>query len=349
MHDLDGAVRGTDWRTGAAARVPILSLWGGMDRTITPDLAACVFNRYKADNANVTVCVDPASTHGSIVTSHADYVNQWIAAVTLGATAPAACRYNQTNLSANEAGALDIGDDAGTRTRATASCRRIDPATVASGRDGAVRRRSLARKRELQGDHDQAARRRRHRFGHGHHGPRGPRAQKARTLLAQVAALLPGLVTMSADDRIHSNGKLQTDEPTAMTKLLLAAGKHAALFGALADKDGGKNDATFEPQPAIDDLARVTALQQLSDDAGSLAQTLSDTLLHFGGSAQDVVGRCDHQREQDRGPRARERCGRGARVLRGARPECGAGAAAQQGREDRDAGEVIRQAREARK
>ncbi len=105
-----------DWPhiTGSALNVPILSLYGAQDQTITPDLAACVFRRYKTDNADVTVCLDPNAGHSSLVSMRADYVNQWIDALTLGGTAPPPCQYNQNNLVQNEAGVLDPGDDAGT-------------------------------------------------------------------------------------------------------------------------------------------------------------------------------------------------------------------------------------------
>ncbi len=95
-----------DWPhfTGKAAQVPILSLYGGGDETITPDIAACVFTRYKADTANYKVCFDPAGTHPSIVSLRADYVNDWIAARSLGGAEPAACPSDESALK-DDAGA----------------------------------------------------------------------------------------------------------------------------------------------------------------------------------------------------------------------------------------------------
>jgi pimeloyl-ACP methyl ester carboxylesterase len=95
-----------DWPhiTGAAAQIPILSLYGGMDHTITPDLAACVFQRYKTDSLKYKVCLDPNGGHSSIVAYRADYVNDWIAARTLGAAEPAACPSDETSLK-DDAGA----------------------------------------------------------------------------------------------------------------------------------------------------------------------------------------------------------------------------------------------------
>jgi hypothetical protein len=114
------------------------------------------------------------------------------------------------------------------------------------------------------------------------------RAEKARGHLAQIAELLPGLVHLSTEDRLHSNGRFQAGEVPAMKKLLVAAGKHPALFTALADKDGGKDAETFEPQPAIDDLDRITALQDLAADAESFVEQINDTLLAFGADARAI-------------------------------------------------------------
>lgn len=98
-----------DWPhiTGAAKTIPILSLYGGQDTTITPDLAACVFDRYKADGLNYKVCFDPAGSHSSIVSVRADYVNEWIAARTLGGAEPAVCPNDEKALN----------DDAGVRVQ----------------------------------------------------------------------------------------------------------------------------------------------------------------------------------------------------------------------------------------
>ena len=90
--------------TDKALSVPILSLYGGQDTTITPDLAACVFDRYKADKVTYKVCFDPAGTHNTIVSVRADYVNDWIAARALGAAEPAACPNDESALK-DDAGA----------------------------------------------------------------------------------------------------------------------------------------------------------------------------------------------------------------------------------------------------
>jgi pimeloyl-ACP methyl ester carboxylesterase len=95
-----------DWPhfMGAALQVPVLSLYGGQDTTITPDIAACVFGRYKADTLNYKVCFDPAASHSGIVSLQSSYVNDWIAARTLGAAEPAACPSDESALK-DDAGA----------------------------------------------------------------------------------------------------------------------------------------------------------------------------------------------------------------------------------------------------
>jgi pimeloyl-ACP methyl ester carboxylesterase len=90
--------------TGNAATSPLLVLYGGEDTTISNGLARCVFDRLTTDNANYKVCFEPTADHGGIVRMRADYVNDWIASLTLGAAAPTACPEDQTNL-VNDAGA----------------------------------------------------------------------------------------------------------------------------------------------------------------------------------------------------------------------------------------------------
>ncbi|MEO8798666.1 MAG: alpha/beta fold hydrolase, partial [Polyangiaceae bacterium] len=90
--------------TGTAASTPLLVLYGGQDTTITPDRAACVFDRLTTDAASYKVCFEPTANHGGIVRMRADYVNDWIAGVALGAAMPADCPDNQSSL-VDDAGA----------------------------------------------------------------------------------------------------------------------------------------------------------------------------------------------------------------------------------------------------
>lgn len=77
--------------TGNATKVPFLVLYGGADTTIPPGRMRCGLDRLKADGLTLTSCYEAAETHGGILDAKADYVADWIASVTLGAAAPAAC------------------------------------------------------------------------------------------------------------------------------------------------------------------------------------------------------------------------------------------------------------------
>jgi hypothetical protein len=80
---------------------------GGEDQTVTPSYAQCGIDKINGDFANggsssFTVCYDPTAIHGGEVGSgvdvttaitrrSADWINQFIAAQTLGASPPAPC------------------------------------------------------------------------------------------------------------------------------------------------------------------------------------------------------------------------------------------------------------------
>ncbi|MBX3210258.1 MAG: alpha/beta fold hydrolase [Labilithrix sp.] len=86
--------------TGAAATTPILMMYGGADTTITPDRMACALDRLKSDGTNLTVCYEGTADHASIIDVRGEHVADWIASLTLGATAPAACAANESAITA---------------------------------------------------------------------------------------------------------------------------------------------------------------------------------------------------------------------------------------------------------
>lgn len=116
------------------------------------------------------------------------------------------------------------------------------------------------------------------------------RVRQVHNLLLQILTLLPGLIHMSVPDRRRSKGKFRSGEIEAMRKLLVAAGKHPDVFAALADKDGGKDPKIFEAQPAIDDLERLVAIQEIAEAVELMAEKLGDTLLSIGAKARAVIG-----------------------------------------------------------
>ena len=91
-------------RPHLSTQVPILIEYGANDTTIDPTRMACVTDRLKSDSVAYTFCLDPSVGHQGIVRAHADYVADWIAAQTLGGTAPAACALTDKNL-VDDAGA----------------------------------------------------------------------------------------------------------------------------------------------------------------------------------------------------------------------------------------------------
>lgn len=115
------------------------------------------------------------------------------------------------------------------------------------------------------------------------------RLAQARPLLAKIRELLPGLVTLSVDERKHSSGRLQHGEPDAMRKLLHAAGKHPEHFTALASKDHGKDPRAFEVEPALADLERIEVVVPFAEEAEELLTAITDSLLELGASAREVV------------------------------------------------------------
>lgn len=89
--------------TGEAAKVPVLFVYGNKDTTLAPSRMTCARDWLKTTGGNVTYCVEPEADHVGIVGARASWVNDWIAARTLGAPEPSPC----------PKGADDIVDDTG--------------------------------------------------------------------------------------------------------------------------------------------------------------------------------------------------------------------------------------------
>lgn len=77
--------------TGAAAKIPILFLYGNKDTTIPPERVTCARDRLKTDMANVTWCVEPEADHSGIVKQRQGYAIDWLLSKTAGTPAPAPC------------------------------------------------------------------------------------------------------------------------------------------------------------------------------------------------------------------------------------------------------------------
>ncbi len=73
--------------TGAAATTPIFVAYGMKDTTIPPNRMRCALDRLKSDGVNLTVCVEPDATHGSVIDLRGQHVAQWIANLTIPGSA----------------------------------------------------------------------------------------------------------------------------------------------------------------------------------------------------------------------------------------------------------------------
>jgi pimeloyl-ACP methyl ester carboxylesterase len=95
---------------GSARTIPLLVWYANNDTTITPDIAACIFERLTGDKANYTACYDSDPVgHAGVVAAKSEYVADWIAAQMLDAAAPPPC----TTLPENDAGVPQIPNGAG--------------------------------------------------------------------------------------------------------------------------------------------------------------------------------------------------------------------------------------------
>jgi hypothetical protein len=81
---------------------PILIEYGLQDQTLSPGLMSCVVDRLKVqDKVPFSFCLDPLYGHEGIVRAHSADVAAWIGAQTLGEAQPAACLFNEANLTAD--------------------------------------------------------------------------------------------------------------------------------------------------------------------------------------------------------------------------------------------------------
>ncbi len=108
------------------------------------------------------------------------------------------------------------------------------------------------------------------------------RVDKGKALVAQLAALFPGLVTMTSDDRIHTEGRMRGHEPAAFAAVYDAADAKPALFASLADKDDGFDPKKFETQVLRDRLARRNLINTIATELAPLAASFNDTALAIG-------------------------------------------------------------------
>lgn len=115
------------------------------------------------------------------------------------------------------------------------------------------------------------------------------RVEEATKLLAQLSALLPGLLELTDSARSTSLGHYRHGEAEALSSMLDVADKKPALFESLADHDEGHDPTKFETGLIRDRLQRAILLGKLIDGAQEVLGPLSDTRLHLGNLTRPVL------------------------------------------------------------
>jgi len=115
------------------------------------------------------------------------------------------------------------------------------------------------------------------------------RLDKARAHLAAIQELLPGLVSLDHDARVHSGGRLRGGEVEALSAVLDAVKSDPAPYAFLADRDDGNDPKALETDLLRDRLAHVEALRSFAADVQRLADDVGDTALDLGARVRPVL------------------------------------------------------------
>jgi hypothetical protein len=115
------------------------------------------------------------------------------------------------------------------------------------------------------------------------------RVEKVEALLTQVQALLPGLRTMTEDERLHTGGKLRTGESEALHRVIDAIRAQPAYFASLADEDEGRDPTQLEVELIADRLARRDLLARLQGQFAAVEQPIADSMHHLGEQTRMVL------------------------------------------------------------
>lgn len=110
---------------------------------------------------------------------------------------------------------------------------------------------------------------------------------QAQGMRATLDAL--GLASLTAEERLHSAGKLRANEGTAMTAILDTVDAFPQVFDALAAKDGGTDPNAVETGPARAALARSQTLAPLVGVLESLVTRVLDDVLASAATTKDLT------------------------------------------------------------
>jgi hypothetical protein len=105
----------------------------------------------------------------------------------------------------------------------------------------------------------------------------------------QIKILLPGLLTLTNEDRRNSSGKFRDGETRGFYDLIAFAIANPQYFDGLADRDQGQDPTRFEPELIRDRLERRDLLAQFAAPAEDLSTKASDSVLHLGDLTKPVL------------------------------------------------------------
>jgi hypothetical protein len=107
--------------------------------------------------------------------------------------------------------------------------------------------------------------------------------------LDQIKALLPGMLTLTNEDRRNSSGKFRDGETRGFYDLIQFAIANPQYFDGLADRDQGQDPTRFEPELIRDRLERRDLLAQFAPPAEELGIKANDSVLHLGDLTKPVL------------------------------------------------------------
>ncbi len=112
---------------------------------------------------------------------------------------------------------------------------------------------------------------------------------RAVTALAQILALLPGLVTLPEAERKVIGGRLRDGEAQAFLTVLDECDARPELVVSLADLDNGVDPTTFETALIRSRIELSMALTPLSATISQLASNVNDTVLYLNDLTKQPI------------------------------------------------------------
>lgn len=112
------------------------------------------------------------------------------------------------------------------------------------------------------------------------------RVETGREHVRALAALFPGLLTLTEEDRTHSQGRMRAGEAQVIGSVLDAVDASPAYFTSLADVDEGHDPNVFETGLLRERLAKRELMQGLAAELAPVSNGMADSVLHFGGQVR---------------------------------------------------------------